>query len=100
MRCFNYSSTFFRVSSVIAAVMFSLGGCLMAQDGNNTLEFRMDAFRNGQVKLVEYYGHDRITVDSVMVDEEGRGVFLMNDSYNPGMYRIQTNKGRGGIDVI
>lgn len=100
MRFFNYSSIFFRVFTIVATVMVTIGSCLMAQNGNNTLEFRMDAFMNGQVKLVEYYGHDRITVDSIMVDEEGRGVFIMNDSYSPGMYRIQTNNARGGIDII
>jgi thiol-disulfide isomerase/thioredoxin len=99
----NYSENnlmFIRKPVLAALIMVLFSGILTAQQETRKLRFTLEDFRNGMVKLVEYYGQDRITVDSVVVDEEGRGVFILDDSYKPGMYRIQTKNGRGGIDVI
>lgn len=99
MKLFKGVTPAFYLAVMISSLLITPQGSLNAQNGPDSLRFRLTAAGGVKVKLVEYFGHDRIVVDSVFLDDQGRGVFLMDDSHQPGMYRLEVNR-NAGLDVI
>jgi len=81
-------------------LIFSDYSSLTAQDRNDyEIDLQVEGLSGMDLYLVEYYGHDRMRVDSLMLDEQGKGTFEMGLAYQPGMYRLEVNREQG-LDVI
>lgn len=81
-------------------LIFSVSSSLTAQDrDDHEIDLQVNGLSGTDIYLVEYYGHDRMRVDSLVLDEQGKGTFEMGLAYQPGMYRLEVNRNQG-VDVI
>jgi len=66
---------------------------------NYRVNFNFPGIKDTKVYLVSYYGHDQHLVDSAFIDESGQLTFLLPETFDAGMYRIDIKRGTG-LDFI